>query len=379
MWLASCLFRYFRESAKSKKYVQSWVPYIIFGGTLSWVGFIKAHLHPALALVPIVPFMPHEEAIKEHHDSDSEEGEEVDQSVEGREGEDGRQRLATAGMSTEQLFSRHLQQREESNMLTGGTHIQAGLYAGLAGHSVDSRFKVQVEDEDGNTHTQVSTLDGFEHFCKIYVDFGLGLFAFVNAGIVITGIGQMTILIPLSLLVGKFCGILLMYKVSKRLGFLPPLGIRTKHIYLIGLIASIGLTVAIFVSDVAFTNKKLQGDAKLGAILSAGFGFLSLGVGQFFDFHDENIHEEKRQAVIEELKELHPELEGQINEMHASMASTPIGGRSPALTSSAVSVAVELDSPAENAAVAAAMGVQAPDATATAAPNTEANGDGKWA
>ena len=44
---------------------------------------------------------------------------------------------------------------------------------------------MEVYDEDGNKHTQVSTLDAFEHFCKIYVDFGLGLFAFVNAGIVI--------------------------------------------------------------------------------------------------------------------------------------------------------------------------------------------------
>jgi len=41
-----------------KKNVTAWVPYILFAGTLSWVGFISAHLHPALALVPIVPFLP---------------------------------------------------------------------------------------------------------------------------------------------------------------------------------------------------------------------------------------------------------------------------------------------------------------------------------
>jgi NhaA family Na+:H+ antiporter len=41
-----------------KKKVTAWVPYILFAGTLSWVGFITAHLHPALALVPIVPFLP---------------------------------------------------------------------------------------------------------------------------------------------------------------------------------------------------------------------------------------------------------------------------------------------------------------------------------
>jgi NhaA family Na+:H+ antiporter len=61
-----------------KKNVQAWVPYILFAGVLSWMGFISAHLHPALALVPIVPFLPgpsrdtglfnpEDEADQEHH------------------------------------------------------------------------------------------------------------------------------------------------------------------------------------------------------------------------------------------------------------------------------------------------------------------------
>ena len=39
---------YFRENSMSKKYVQSWIPYILLGGSLSWVGFIKAHLYPSM-------------------------------------------------------------------------------------------------------------------------------------------------------------------------------------------------------------------------------------------------------------------------------------------------------------------------------------------
>jgi NhaA family Na+:H+ antiporter len=38
--------------------LSSWVPYIAVGGPLAWCGLILAHLHPALALVAIVPFMP---------------------------------------------------------------------------------------------------------------------------------------------------------------------------------------------------------------------------------------------------------------------------------------------------------------------------------
>jgi NhaA family Na+:H+ antiporter len=33
--------------------------YVLVPGVLSWLGLAKAHLHPALALVPVVPFMPH--------------------------------------------------------------------------------------------------------------------------------------------------------------------------------------------------------------------------------------------------------------------------------------------------------------------------------
>jgi len=34
-------------------------PYVIAGGALSWVALYRGGLHPALALVPIIPFMPH--------------------------------------------------------------------------------------------------------------------------------------------------------------------------------------------------------------------------------------------------------------------------------------------------------------------------------
>ncbi len=39
--------------------VKSYWPYVALGGTASWVGLHQAHLHPALALVFIVPFLPH--------------------------------------------------------------------------------------------------------------------------------------------------------------------------------------------------------------------------------------------------------------------------------------------------------------------------------
>ena len=38
--------------------MKSWVPYIAVGGPLAWMGLTLAHLHPALALVFIVPWLP---------------------------------------------------------------------------------------------------------------------------------------------------------------------------------------------------------------------------------------------------------------------------------------------------------------------------------
>jgi Na+:H+ antiporter, NhaA family len=55
---AACLLRSQR--------VKSYRPYLLLGGTLSWIGLFKAHLHPALALVFIVPFLPCTGAEKKH-------------------------------------------------------------------------------------------------------------------------------------------------------------------------------------------------------------------------------------------------------------------------------------------------------------------------
>ncbi len=42
-----------------RRQVKSYWPYLLCGGVPSWFGLFKAHLHPALALVFIIPFLPH--------------------------------------------------------------------------------------------------------------------------------------------------------------------------------------------------------------------------------------------------------------------------------------------------------------------------------
>lgn len=56
--LLSFLFRWLR--------FKSYWPYLIVGGGLSWAGLHNAHLHPALALVFIIPILPHAAREKKH-------------------------------------------------------------------------------------------------------------------------------------------------------------------------------------------------------------------------------------------------------------------------------------------------------------------------
>jgi hypothetical protein len=57
-------------------------------------------------------------------------------------------------------------------------------------------------DEHGNEHHAASTLDAFEHDIHIWVDFGMFLFSFCNAGVVINGIGALSWVIFISLVFG---------------------------------------------------------------------------------------------------------------------------------------------------------------------------------
>ncbi len=63
-------------SVLKRRNVRSFWPYVLGGGLVSWIGFLRGGLHPALALVPIIPFIPRErrdlgilaEAEKHRHD-----------------------------------------------------------------------------------------------------------------------------------------------------------------------------------------------------------------------------------------------------------------------------------------------------------------------
>jgi len=184
-----------------KEDVQNFLYYLLFPGVLSWIGFHEAHLHPALALVVIVPFMPSADKDK-------------------------------------------------------------GIFA--AG-----------ESEEGK-----DTLNRFEHFFKLPVDLGLFLFALANAGVAFTSMGAATTTVLVALIVGKTVGIFTFSSIAHVLGFKLPDGMNFRTLFVSGVVASLGLTVALFVAGVAFTDPQLQGAAKMGALLSVLAVPIAIGLGR---------------------------------------------------------------------------------------------------
>jgi len=203
-----------------KRQVNTWVPYIFIGGTLAWVGLVNAALHPALALVPIVPFLP------------------------------------------------------------GPTH-DTGMFNSMDEVSELEETFTGTHHDTGDHH---SPLHNFEHSVKLYVDFGLFFFGFANAGVAFDAITPLTIVVVAALIVGKVLGIAFFSGLGNALGFKYPEGMGFKHIIVAATVAGIGLTVALFVAGEAYPGTSpFQGPAKMGALFSAGAAGLAFVLGRMWN------------------------------------------------------------------------------------------------
>lgn len=109
---------------------------------------------------------------------------------------------------------------------------------------------------------------------RIVSFFILPVFAFTNAGVVLTGetseiIGGVTIAVASGLLFGKFIGIFLFsYAAIKIKLVVMPEGMNWKNIAGVSLLGGIGFTVSLFIANLSFgDNMLLLNQAKLGVIL----------------------------------------------------------------------------------------------------------------
>ena len=171
-----------------RRRVTSFWPYVGVSGTLSWAAMFIGGLHPALALVPIVPFMPHEHS---YHD----------------------------------LFDR-------------------------------------------TEPRPADTLNRFAGWLRIPVQVILFFFGLVNAGVSVTSVGPATWFVTLALFIGKPVGILLSAALAVAAGLRMPGRLPAAQVFLVGVTAAIGFTVALFFATAAFPPGRILDEAKMGALLS---------------------------------------------------------------------------------------------------------------
>ncbi|WP_438987777.1 Na+/H+ antiporter NhaA [Marivivens donghaensis] len=133
---------------------------------------------------------------------------------------------------------------------------------------------------DAETHLH-DLLNDIEHALKYPVEIILLFFGLLNAGVEFKSISEPTWLVLAGLLIGKPVGVMLMGWIAAkpmRLGL--PEGMRIIDLFVIGCVAAIGFTVALFVASVAFDAGPVQDAAKMGALFSFFAAAISIVAGK---------------------------------------------------------------------------------------------------
>lgn len=108
-----------------------------------------------------------------------------------------------------------------------------------------------------------------------YVAFGImPLFALANAGIVLTGDSMVpsavSVGVGLGLVVGKPLGIVGLSLLGVRLGICRlPIGVDWRGLLVVGCVAGVGFTMALFIANLAFDGSPMLAHAKLGVIIGS--------------------------------------------------------------------------------------------------------------
>lgn len=175
-------------------------------------------------------------------------------------------------------------QSESKNLITEFEN------AGEDGANVLSNEERQsiVQTLESNCEKIMTPLQRFEHGLNPWVSFFImPVFAFANAGVPLSGdffselISPISLGIILGLFIGKQLGIFMFTWIAIKFRIASkPSGVSWKQIYSAGILAGIGFTMSLFITNLAFIDEPLINTAKVGIItaslISGIVGFILL-------------------------------------------------------------------------------------------------------
>ena len=165
--------------------------------------------------------------------------------------------------------------------------FQEGMAARLSQHGREQQVDALLTISDLSRES-ISPLDRLQHELHPWVAFlVLPLFAWANAGVSFGGgtLGEtltasLTWAVVAGLVLGKPVGLVAAYFIAQRLGAEGPPGVDQHGVFGIGLLAGIGFTIALFVTELAYAEELLVTQAKVGiliaSLLSGAAGYLVL-------------------------------------------------------------------------------------------------------
>lgn len=159
--------------------------------------------------------------------------------------------------------------------------LKSGVHATLAG--VITAFFIPLKDKWGK-----SPLHALEHALSPYVFFVIvPIFAFANAGVVLTGVTLADVFSPLplgialGLILGKQIGVFGITWLLVKFGIArKPFGATWMHIYGVAALAGIGFTMSLFIGGLSFEDAFHMNEVRIGvlsgSVISAIIGFTVL-------------------------------------------------------------------------------------------------------
>jgi len=106
-------------------------------------------------------------------------------------------------------------------------------------------------------------------------------FTLANAGVKLNTVGPLTLTIFFALVAGKIVGIMGLVLLASKLGIAPlTKGFSTGDLAMAASMASVGLTVALFIAGEAFQDEVLASEAKMGSLLSGLMVIVTIGISK---------------------------------------------------------------------------------------------------